>query len=171
MAKNSAVTLAAATAGVLVAFSSLSVASPAAAVDPGTPAAAVGATTRAAKENNCFQTGSWRFWTQGTPANRPGYMTLTVRGRGVNAAYIRGFYRSYDGRTRGEINGYLNAPCGQRWSGRFDDKSYPFNEGPFVASFNRGSKTFSGWFKTHDGCNYVINLIRPCKFTWRGTKI
>lgn len=174
MAKHPAAMTSAAAVGVLVALVPVIGASPASATGstPGqtTSTAALGAAGRAVKQNNCFQTGSWRFWTQGTPVSQPGYMTLTVRGTGVHAAYIRGFYRSADGRTRGEINGYLNSPCGQQWTGRFHDNTYPYNDGPFLATFNRGSKTFTGWFKTHDDCGFFANLIRQCKFTWRGAK-
>jgi hypothetical protein len=139
---------------------------------PAGPAQAAGApTVRQAVANNCFQTGTWRFRVQGGSPNTPGTLSIRVYGSGPTARHLRGTYRSYNWVTRGIIDGTLNTPCGTVWRGRFEDKSTPWNEGPFVATFDRATRTFRGSFDTHDGCNRFVNLIKQCRFSWSGWKV
>jgi hypothetical protein len=146
----------------------VSVAAPASAQATVSSLSAPAPTARKA-QNHCFQSGQWYYLTEGSSA--PGVMTIKVYGKGKRARFVRGTYRSADWRTNGEIHGTLNSPCGEKWVGTFKDKSTPWNEGPFVAVFDRRTKSFSGYFKTHDGCSWAVNLIVKCKYRWGGSKI
>ncbi len=120
-------------------------------------------------QNHCFQNGSWHYGISGS--SQDGTMVIQVHGTGKNARHLTGSYHSYDWVTKGHIDGMLTSPCGHVWHGRFTDHSTPWNEGPFTATFSRSHPaTFGGWFKTHDGCNFVSNLISQCKYGWSGTK-
>lgn len=120
------------------------------------------------KANNCFQNGWWTYHVEGVDTS--GRIKFTVHGTGPSAKHMDAKYHSSDFVTNGEMFGRLNGPCGENFAGRFEDLSTPFNEGPVTARFNRSSKSFSGKFYTHDGCNRVTNLISKCIYRWWGEK-